>query len=247
MYRVANASQYLAIIGYGIKDIKIAKKSWVFPGQSCTILDVSPVNYTFNVEAMSTEKLPFILPAVFTIGPKADEPACLLKYARLLSAPDQLSHHIKDLVQGVIKGETRVLAASMTMEQIFKGAKEFKKQVFYHVQLELDQFGLLIYNANVKMKEAKGIVALGQVQGTYLRTLLDSLGGDYAALRDYLMINGGVFQEMAKINGKAVRGLQPKISVWTNGAEGGHGRNGGAAVAMMEVAGVYKMLRASSF
>ncbi|KAI9097833.1 hypothetical protein K1719_025604 [Acacia pycnantha] len=90
------------------------------------------------------------------------------------------------------------------------------------------------------MKEAEGIVALGQAQGTYLRTLLDSLGGDYAALRDYLMINGGVFQEMAKINGEAVRGLQPKISVWTNGAEGGHG--GGAAVAMKEVAGVYKML-----
>ncbi|KAI9097938.1 hypothetical protein K1719_025709 [Acacia pycnantha] len=432
MYRVANASQYLAITGYGIKDIKIAKKSWVFPGQSCTILDVSPVNYTFNVQAMSAEKLPFILPAVFTIGPKADEKECLFKYARLLSAHDQLSHHINDLVQGVIEGETRVLAASMTMEQIFKGTKEFKKQVFDHVQLELNQFGLLIYNANVKqlvdvpgheyfsylgqktqmeaanqarvdvaearmkgeigsktregdtvqnaakidaetkviatqrkgeglkeeikvtaevkifenqreaevaeanselakkkaswtksaqlaeveaakivalreaelqkevevlnaltmteklkaehlskasveyetkvqeanwglyqkqkiaeailfekekeaeaqkamaeaaqfarkqatdaelyakMKEAEGIVALGQAQGTYLRTLLDSLG------------------EMAKINGEAVRGLQPKISVWTNGAEGGHG--GGAAVAMKEVAGVYKML-----
>lgn len=38
----------------------------------------------------------------------------------------------------------------MTMEQIFKGTKEFKKEVFEKVQLELNQFGLLIYNANVK-------------------------------------------------------------------------------------------------
>ncbi|KAK4274396.1 hypothetical protein QN277_017622 [Acacia crassicarpa] len=452
MYRIANASQYLAITGCLIADIKIAKKSWVFPWQSCTILDISPVNYTFNVQAMSAEKLPFILPAVFTIGPKTDELECLLKYARLLSAHHQSSNHVNDLVQGIIEGETRVLAASMTMEQIFKGTKEFKKQVFDHVQLELNQFGLLIYNANVKqlvdvpgheyfsylgqktqmeaanqarvdvaearmkgeigsktregetlqnaakidaetkviatrrkgegrreeikvaaelkifenqreaevaeanselatkkaslknyaevaeveaakavalreaelqkevevlnaltmteklkaehlskasveyeikvqeanwglyqkqkiadailfekekeaeaqkamaeaaqfarkqaadaqlyakMKEAEGIMALGQAQATYLRTLLDSLGGDYVALRDYLMINGGVFQEMAKINGEAVRGLQPKISVWTTGAEGGHSSDGGAAVAMKEVAGVYKML-----
>ncbi|KAK4362153.1 hypothetical protein RND71_017394 [Anisodus tanguticus] len=47
-------------------------------------------------------------------------------------------------------GETRVLAASMTMEQIFKGTKEFKQEVFDKVQLELNQFGLYIYNANVK-------------------------------------------------------------------------------------------------
>lgn len=54
------------------------------------------------------------------------------------------------LVQGIIEGETRVLAASMTMEEIFKGTKEFKQEVFQKVQLELNQFGLLIYNANVK-------------------------------------------------------------------------------------------------
>ncbi|CAH1414636.1 unnamed protein product [Lactuca virosa] len=38
----------------------------------------------------------------------------------------------------------------MTMEEIFKGTKDFKKEVFDKVQLELNQFGLLIYNSNVK-------------------------------------------------------------------------------------------------
>lgn len=66
-------------------------------------------------------------------------------------------------------------------------------------------------------KEAEGLVALAQAQGTYLSTLLSSLGGNYAALRDYLMINGGIYQEIAKIDGEAVRGLQPKISIWSNG------------------------------
>ncbi|OVA07886.1 Band 7 protein [Macleaya cordata] len=123
-YKVAKASEYLVITGYGIDDIKLAKKAWIRPGQSCTRFDVSPVNYTFEVQIMSSEKLSFLLPAVFTIGPH--------------------------LVLGIIEGETRVLTASMTMEDLFKGTKGFKKEVFDKVQLELNQFGLLIYNANIK-------------------------------------------------------------------------------------------------
>ncbi|KAJ6434876.1 hypothetical protein OIU84_000174 [Salix udensis] len=453
MYRVASPSEFLAITGVGIEDIKLAKKGWILPGQSCTIFDVSPVNYTFEVQAMSAEKLPFVLPAVFTIGPRVDDEQSLFKYAKLISRHDKLSSHVKELVQGIIEGETRVLVASMTMEEVFKGAKEFKQEVFEKVQLELNQFGLLIYNANVKQlvdvrgheyfsylgqktqmeaanqarvdvaeakmkgevgskqregqtlqnaakidaqtkifatqrqgdgkkeeikvktevkiyenhreaevaeanadlakkkagwtreaqvaeveaakavslrdaelqrevermnaltrieklkaeflskasvdyetkvqeanwelyknqkaaeailyekekeadaqkatadatfyarkqaadgelyakqKEAEGLVALAQAQGVYLRTVLDALGGEYAALRDYLMINGGMFQEIAKINAGAVHGLQPKISIWTNGNSGeAHDGAGGGGNAMKEVAGVYKML-----
>jgi len=72
-------------------------------------------------------------------------------------------------------------------------------------------------------KEAEGIVTLGNAQGVYVSTLLNALGNNYTALRDYLMINGGMFQEMAKINAEAVRGLEPKISIWTNGGDNGGG------------------------
>lgn len=150
MFRVAGASEYLVITGVGIDDVKIAKKAWVFPGQSSSKFDVTPVNYTFEVQAMSAEKLPFILPAVFTIGPRIDDNESLFKYSKLIAPHDKLSNDVNELVKGIIEGETRVLAASMTMEQIFKGTKEFKKEVFEKVQLELNQFGLLIYNANVK-------------------------------------------------------------------------------------------------
>ncbi|CAJ2643609.1 unnamed protein product [Trifolium pratense] len=449
MYKVAKASEFLAITGVGITDIKLAKKAWILPGQSCTVFDLSPVNYTFQVQAMSAEKLPFVLPAVFTIGPRADDRESLLKYAKLISAHDKHSNHVNELVQGIIEGETRVLAASMTMEEVFKGTKEFKQEVFEKVQLELNQFGLLIYNANVKQlvdvpgheyfsylgqktqmeaanqarvdvseakmkgeigsklregqtrqnaakidaetkvislqragesdkegikvrtevkvfenkreaevaeanselarkkaawakaaqvaeveaakavalreaelqgevermnalttteklkaeflskasvqyetkvqeanwelykkqkeaeavlfekkaeaeaqialadatfyarkqtaeaelyakkKEAEGIMTLGQAQGVYVNTLFNALGGNYYALRDYLMINGGMYQEIAKINAEAIRGLEPKISIWSNGGDSGGGITEGG---MKEVAGVYKML-----
>jgi len=410
------------------------------------------VNYTFEVQAMSSEKLAFILPAVFTIGPRANDHESLVKYAKLISPHDKLSQHVKELVKGVIEGETRVLAASMTMEEVFRGTKEFKHEVFGKVQLELDQFGLLIYNANIKQlvdipgheyfsylgqktqmeaanqakidvaearmkgeigsktregetlqnastidadtkiiavqrtgkakkeelkvkaevqifeneriaevakvnaelamkkagwakdsqvaeveaekavklreaelqkeveilnaltqteklkaeflskasveyetkvqqanwelyeqqklaeailykkekealsqkvlaeasfytrqqesdallyakqKEAEGIITLAQAQGTYVDTLLKSLGGNYMALRDYIMINNGMFQDIAKINGEAIKGLQPKISVWTNGGSGVEGSGGAGAGALSEVANVYKTL-----
>ncbi|KAL8159771.1 hypothetical protein V2J09_001308 [Rumex salicifolius] len=150
VYKVARPNELLAITGYKVDDIKLTKKAFILPGQKCARIDISPVNYTFEVQAMSAEKLPFILPAVFTIGPRVDCPESLLKFAKLIAAHDIKSSHVNLLVQGVIEGETRVLASSMTMEQIFKGTKEFKSQVFDKVQLELNQFGLLIYNANVK-------------------------------------------------------------------------------------------------
>lgn len=450
MFKVAKASEYLVITGAWIPDIKLTQKAWVLPGQKCTVLDLSPVNYTFQVQAMSAEKLPFILPAVFTIGPRTDDSASLLKYARLMSNHDKLSNHVNELVEGVIEGETRVLAASMTMEEVFKGAKEFKQQVFEKVQLELNQFGLFIYNANVKQlvdvpgheyfsylgqkiqmeaanqakidvaearmkgevgakerdgqthqnaakidaqtniistqrqgegkkqeikvetevkvyqneqeaevaqtnaalakkkavwakeaqvaeveskkavamreaelqrevermnaltkteqlkaqflskatvdyetqvqqanwelyktqkaaeaylyekqkeaeaqkavaeaefygrkqkvdgdlyatkKEAEGLTAQAAAQGAYIRTLLDAFGGNYGAMRDYLMIEGGMYQKIAETNASAVNGLQPKINIWTNG--GGDGASDAGGSAMKEVAGVYKML-----
>jgi hypothetical protein len=58
-FKVADASEYLAITGWGIDDVKLAKKAWVFVGQQCKKFSISPVNYEFEVHAMSAEKLPF--------------------------------------------------------------------------------------------------------------------------------------------------------------------------------------------
>ncbi|PIA46318.1 hypothetical protein AQUCO_01500081v1 [Aquilegia coerulea] len=451
-YKVAKPTEYLVITGYNIKDIKLKKKGWILPGQSWTKFDVSPVNYTFEVHAMSAEKLPFLLPAVFTIGPNVDNEESLQRYAKLLSPHDRESQDVKELVQGIIEGETRVLAASMTMEDVFKGTKEFKQEVFEKVQLELNQFGLWIYNANIKQlvdvpgheyfsylgqkiqqeaanqakidiseakmkgdtgakqregltaqnaakidketriiaiqrkqevdkeekrikselevfkskkdaevemakadltttmaglsqqskmaeveaqkavaireaelqmevemknartkterlkadllskasveydikvqeanaefyrkqkaaegalfekekaaeaqrmnaeaalfarqqavagelfakqKEAEGLMALAHAQGVYVQTLLNAFAGNYVAMRDYLMITNGMYQEIAKTNAGAVAGLKPNISVWTNGEHTSEGSGEGTNSAMKEIAGVYRML-----
>jgi len=108
---------------------------------------------------MTIEKLQFSLPAVFTIGPD-DEAEKLRKYAKILTGrPAEHGsrrqaatgrNHVQDIVKGIIEGETRVIVSGMTMEEIFKERQLFKSKVIENVQAELDQFGLRIYNANVK-------------------------------------------------------------------------------------------------
>lgn len=92
-----------------------------------------------------------------------------------------------------------------------------------------------------KQKEAEGIVVMAEAEGLYLNTLMKQLGGSYLAVRDYLMIKNNMFQDIAKINAQAVQGLQPKISLWSQGnnACGGGESNGGA---MKDMAAVYSML-----
>ncbi|MCL7041536.1 hypothetical protein MKW94_011129 [Papaver nudicaule] len=68
-----------------------------------------------------------------------------------------------------------------------------------------------------KMKDAEGILAAAEAQEVYVKTLLQEFNGNYVELRDYMMIDGGMFQEVAKINESVVKGLEPKISIWTNG------------------------------
>ena len=110
-YRNCTASQYLVVTGAGIRDVKLCKKSWIMPGQRSEVFDIAPANYEFEIQAMSAEKLPFILPAVFTIGPK-DSYADLVCYAELLaSARGKASDHVSDTIQGISCSSKSTLAA----------------------------------------------------------------------------------------------------------------------------------------
>ncbi|KAL2848809.1 hypothetical protein BJY01DRAFT_211358 [Aspergillus pseudoustus] len=171
-YAIAEPSEYLVLTGAGIADIEICKKGWVMPWQRCARISVMPFDFSLSLQAMTIEKLQFSLPAVFTIGPD-DELSALKKYALLLSgnagntpAPQKVDpslntpatrNHVQDIVKGIIEGETRVIVSSMTMEEIFKERQVFKSKVISNVQNELAQFGLKIYNANVKeLQDTKG-------------------------------------------------------------------------------------------
>ncbi|PBP17909.1 putative Flotillin-like protein 1 [Diplocarpon rosae] len=123
-YVAGNPDEYLAITGRGIRTVKIAKSSIVWPFQK---IEESP----------------------------EDHGDALMKYAMLLADVETdkklaVKEHLGDIIRGIIEGETRVLVSSMTMEEIFGQREQFKKAISKNIQGELSQFGLKIYNANVK-------------------------------------------------------------------------------------------------
>ncbi|KAH7320649.1 flotillin domain-containing protein [Stachybotrys elegans] len=98
---------------------------------------------------------------------REDRGDALMKYAMLIAeASDGKTSrhgtnraHVENIVKGIIEGETRVLVSSMTMEEIFTEREVFKRRIFRNITSELDQFGLRIYNANIKeLKDAPNSV-----------------------------------------------------------------------------------------
>ncbi|KAB8346080.1 hypothetical protein FH972_023131 [Carpinus fangiana] len=164
-YHVAEPNSYLVITGAGISDVDIKKKAWVWPMQKVTKISITPFDFSMTLSAMTIEKLKFSLPAVFTIGPQ-DHLDSLRRYAILLTGDSDGSpavsksskhgmvgtgrNHVQDIVKGIIEGETRSIVSTMSMEELFRERTIFKKKVIDSVQSELEQFGLQIYNANVK-------------------------------------------------------------------------------------------------
>src|SRR5436305_7708764 len=63
-----------------------------------------------------------------------------------------------------------------------------------------------------KQKEAEGVLALANAYAH----LGEVLGGGDNLLK-YLMLERGTYGELARANADAIRGLQPKINVWTTG------------------------------
>ncbi|KAL2104445.1 hypothetical protein VUR80DRAFT_728 [Thermomyces stellatus] len=134
-YRVAAPDEYLAITGMCVRDeLKITKAAWVWPFQRCVRFSVQPRNYSMNLQAMSKEKLQFLLPMVFTIGPyvpatgnhemsvahyhggpgseRVDPADALMRYAVLLAENADTKGNnrgfLEQKIKSIIEGEVRV-------------------------------------------------------------------------------------------------------------------------------------------
>lgn len=146
-YRVAKPSQFIVRTGMFIDNVAINKKAFQWPFQTAKTISVQPSNYTFDLQAMSKEKMEFILPGVYTIGPK-DDLKGLEDYATLLSNSSEAE--LTSIIKGIIEGETRVLTANLTLEEIFSGRDAFREEVSARIDKELGRLGLKIHNANIQ-------------------------------------------------------------------------------------------------
>ncbi|ARF08161.1 hypothetical protein Catovirus_1_211 [Catovirus CTV1] len=69
------------------------------------------------------------------------------KYTRLLA---KQQNNKNSIITGIIEGETRALAAALSMEDLFNNRQVFKNNVIRAIDIELERFGLKVFNANIK-------------------------------------------------------------------------------------------------
>ncbi|PON50480.1 Flotillin family [Trema orientale] len=139
---VARPQEYLAITGLGIKDMKLAKEYYIWPLiQKCTRISVSSITCPIRVEAKSAENIPFILSAIFKMCPPIDDKIALLCYAKFVYSNKNIPNLAYDRIERIIKSEILNVAASMRKDDTFK------EEAVYKIQLRLNQFGLIIYDA----------------------------------------------------------------------------------------------------
>jgi len=146
--KIAGPNQYLVKTGIFIDDIEISKKTLWLPYQTFNIINLEPFTYQCIVdEAMSKERISFNMPIVLTIGPK-DDRSYLERYAKLFQQTTYVD--LKTKILGIVKGEARVAAGKISLDDLFNSREEFKNQLIKAIDGELEQFGLKIYNANIE-------------------------------------------------------------------------------------------------
>jgi len=145
-YKVARPSEYLIRTGLGIDGLSITKKGIHWPGQRAMFVDIAPHTFAVDISALSKERIPFLMPSIWTIGPKNDVDS-LSKYSTLLM--DKGDAGLKNIIQGIIQGETRVLTANMKLDDLFSSREQFKIEIEQKINTIVDVLGLKVYNANV--------------------------------------------------------------------------------------------------
>jgi flotillin len=148
-YKVAKPNEMLVKTGLGLKQkLQLSRSTVAWPFQRVSPISVAPRTVAVNINGMSHERVPFKLPIVVTVGPNTENPSALLLYAEKLSQkdPEEVHHLIRD----IIAGQSRIITASMTADELFHERDTFKRQVSDGVEQSLQDLGLKVYNANLE-------------------------------------------------------------------------------------------------
>ena len=148
----------------------------MFPLERCVRFSAQPHDYAMNLQAMTREKLRFMLPVAFTIEPAptgnqrvrtdvdslgGDDAAktdsyggdALMKYTMMMvqsgGNEGEWRTSLENITKGVTEGETSLLVSGMTMEELFAEREIFMRRLSRNVQSKLDHFGLRVHDTNL--------------------------------------------------------------------------------------------------
>jgi flotillin len=130
--------------------------------QDYQFLDLMPITMDIDLKgALSQQNIRINVPSTFTVG-ISTEPGIMENAAeRLLGVTTAESRKI---AEDIIFGQTRVVIATMRIEEIISNRDKFVENIVNGVEVELKKIGLKLINVNVKdiTDESLYIEALGK-------------------------------------------------------------------------------------
>lgn len=137
--------------------------AFVFPViQDYSFLSLTPVSIEIDLKgALSQQNIRIDVPATFTVGVSTEEGIMENAAERLLGMTIPM---IKSVAEDIIFGQTRVVIATMDIEEIISNREKFVVNIKNSVEVELEKIGLRLINVNIKdiIDESGYIKALGQ-------------------------------------------------------------------------------------
>jgi flotillin len=130
--------------------------------QDFQFLDLTPITMDIDLRgALSQQNIRINVPSTFTVGISTDEGIMENAAERLLGIPIE---QIKRITEDIIFGQTRVVIATMRIEEIIANRDKFVENIMSGVEVELKKIGLKLINVNVKdiIDESAYIEALGK-------------------------------------------------------------------------------------
>ncbi len=155
-------------IGKGAAGLRSAKclhggAAFVFPIiQDYQFLDLIPITMDIDLTgALSQQNIRINVPSTFTVGISTQTGVMENAAERLLGIPIA---GIKRITEDIIFGQTRVVIATMSIEEIIANRDKFVENIMLGVEVELKKIGLKLINVNVKdiVDESGYIEALGK-------------------------------------------------------------------------------------
>jgi len=125
-------------------------------------LELKPITMDIDLKgALSQQNIRINVPSTFTVG-ISTQPGVMENAAeRLLGIP---ANEIRRIAEDIIFGQTRVVIATMKIEEIIANRDKFVENITNGVEVELKKIGLKLINVNVKdiIDESLYIEALGK-------------------------------------------------------------------------------------
>jgi flotillin len=130
--------------------------------QDYQFLDLTPMTMEIDLRgALSQQNIRINVPSTFTVGISTEAGIMENAAERLLGIPPD---EIQRIAEDIIFGQTRVVIATMRIEEIISNRDKFVDNIMNGVEVELKKIGLKLINVNVKdiTDESMYIEALGK-------------------------------------------------------------------------------------